>query len=155
MYCVTFAESEPYCHSILFVCLDVCRSFRNLQPTTSDRSQPNLVGRYVLLSSDPCKFFWIPYLPYFRCQREKYTKFPLFPSERDASCHMTCLICSQYMAAEYSVSPHACILHKFTNHVIKLQTFCACYLWPLLDPPLQTALRYVMDSCFVDDVTFS
>jgi len=24
--CVTFAESEPYCHSILFVCLDVCRS---------------------------------------------------------------------------------------------------------------------------------
>jgi len=22
-YCVTFAESEPYCHSILFVCLSV------------------------------------------------------------------------------------------------------------------------------------
>ena len=44
--CVTFAESEPYCHSILFVCLDVCRSFRDL-PTTIDRSQPNLVGRYI------------------------------------------------------------------------------------------------------------
>jgi len=33
-FCVTFAESEPYCHSILFVCLDVCldvcRSFRDL-----------------------------------------------------------------------------------------------------------------------------
>ena len=46
-YCVTFAESETYCHSILFVCLDVCRSFRDLQPTTIDRSQPNLVGRYI------------------------------------------------------------------------------------------------------------
>jgi len=34
--CVTFAESEPYCHSILFVCLDVCRSFHDLQPTTID-----------------------------------------------------------------------------------------------------------------------
>jgi len=45
--CVTFAESEPYCHSILFVCLDVCRSFRDLQPTMIDRSQPNLVGRYI------------------------------------------------------------------------------------------------------------
>ena len=32
---------------ILFVCLDVCRSFRDLQPTTIDRSQPNLVGRYI------------------------------------------------------------------------------------------------------------
>jgi len=48
-YCVTFAESEPYCHSILFVCLDVCRSFSDLQPTTIDRSQPNLVGRYILV----------------------------------------------------------------------------------------------------------
>ena len=45
--CVTFAESEPYCHSILFVSLDVCQSFRDLQPTTIDRSQPNLVGRYI------------------------------------------------------------------------------------------------------------
>ena len=29
------------------VCPDVCRSFRDLQPTTIDRSQPNLVGRYI------------------------------------------------------------------------------------------------------------
>jgi len=27
------------------------------------------------LSSDPCKPFWIPYLPYFWCQRGKYAKF--------------------------------------------------------------------------------
>jgi len=46
-YCITFAESKPYCHSILFVCLDVCRSFRDLQPTTIDQSQPNFVDRYI------------------------------------------------------------------------------------------------------------
>ena len=28
-------------------CLSVCRSFRDLQPTTIDRSQPKLVGRYI------------------------------------------------------------------------------------------------------------
>ena len=72
-YYVTFAESEPYCHSIVFVCLDVCQSFRDLQPTTIDRSQPNFV-RGIYLSSDPCKPVWIPCLPYFRCQREKYAR---------------------------------------------------------------------------------
>ena len=75
------------------VCLDVCRSFYDLQPTTIDRSQPNLY-----LSSDPCKPFWIPYLPYFGCQREKYAKFRLFNAfschcKRDASCHLTCYCC--------------------------------------------------------------
>jgi len=52
--------SEPYCHSIMFVCLSVCRSFRDVQPTTIDRSQPNLVGILPLmnLSSDPCKPFY-------------------------------------------------------------------------------------------------
>ena len=54
--------------------MDVCRSFHDLQPTTIDRSQPNLVGR----SSDPCKPFWIPYLPYFRCQRENMENFAYF-----------------------------------------------------------------------------
>jgi len=44
------------------VCLDVYRSFHDLQPTTIDRSQA-------------CKPYWIPYLPYFRCQMEKYGKF--------------------------------------------------------------------------------
>ena len=41
---VRIAESEPYCHSILFVCLSVCRSFGDLQPTTIDRSQPPVLG---------------------------------------------------------------------------------------------------------------
>ena len=47
-YCITFADVSliviPFC---LSVCLDVCRSFRDLQPTTIDRSQPNLVGKYI------------------------------------------------------------------------------------------------------------
>jgi len=43
--CVTFAEWALL--SFHSVCLDVCRSFRNLQPTTIDRSQPNLVGGYL------------------------------------------------------------------------------------------------------------
>ena len=47
------AESGPYCCSRMFVCLYVCRpmyvrrSFLDLQPTTIDRSQPNLVCRYI------------------------------------------------------------------------------------------------------------
>jgi len=67
---VRIAESEPYCHFGMFVashsqrvslivipfCLCVCRSLRDLQPATIDRSEPNLVSR----SSDPCKPFWIP-----------------------------------------------------------------------------------------------
>jgi len=45
--CVTFAQSEPYCHSILFVCLSVIP--RPTAYTTIDRSQPHLVGRYILV----------------------------------------------------------------------------------------------------------
>jgi len=102
MYCVTFAESGPYCHSILFVCLSVWMSVSHSAtyslPRLIDHNQICLAGIY--LSSDPCKPFWIPYLPYFWCQMEKYAKFRLFPTaafyayschcERDALCHMTC-----------------------------------------------------------------
>ena len=81
-YCVTFAEVSLIVISFcLSVSLDVCRSFHDLQPTTIDRSQSNLVGRYIPVLG-PCKPFWIPYLPYFRCQREKYAKFHLFPTCR-------------------------------------------------------------------------
>jgi len=92
----------PFC---LSVCLDVCQSFRDLQPTMIDRDHNQIWSAGIYLSSDSCKPFWIPYLPYFRCQREKYAKFRQFPRrrqwngspnayschwERDASCHMTC-----------------------------------------------------------------
>jgi len=45
-YCVTFASQKVSLIVIPF-CLSVCRSFRDLQPTTIDRSQPNLVSRYI------------------------------------------------------------------------------------------------------------
>jgi len=57
----------PFC---LSVCLDVCWSFRDLQPTTITTK----FGQQVSL--DLCKLFWIPY----PCQREKYAKFRLFPT---------------------------------------------------------------------------
>ena len=68
--CVTFAESEPYCHSGMFVCLSVGHSATYSLPRLIDHNQIWSAGIY--LSSDPCKPFWIPYLPYFWCQREKY-----------------------------------------------------------------------------------
>jgi len=69
-------ECDASCSYGLFVCL----SFRDLQPTTIDRSQPNLV------CMDPCKPFWIPCLPYSQCLMEKYGKFCLFPTLN--GCHL-------------------------------------------------------------------
>jgi len=72
--CVTFAESEPYCRSILFF-LSVGHSATYNLPRLIDHNQLWSAGIY--LSSDPCKPFWIPCLPHFRCQREKYATFRL------------------------------------------------------------------------------
>jgi len=69
-YCVTFAESEPYCHSILFVWMSVSHSATYSLPRLIYHNQ--IWSACICLSSDLCKPFWIPYLPYFRCQREKY-----------------------------------------------------------------------------------
>jgi len=59
---VAFEKVTHRAHTAcLYVCLSVCRSFRDLQPITIDRSQPNLVGRYIrYLSSHAYKPFWIP-----------------------------------------------------------------------------------------------
>jgi len=54
-FCVTFAESEPYCHSILFVCLSVGHSATYSLPRLIDHNHIWLAGIY--LSSDPCKPF--------------------------------------------------------------------------------------------------
>jgi len=85
----------PFC---LSVCLDVCRSFRDLQPTTIDRSQPNLVG---LFGSPISHTFGatgknIPNVAYF--QRQPFNAYSCH-CERDASCHMTCTVysCSFFM----------------------------------------------------------
>ena len=82
----------------LSVCLSVCLSLASRSQRVSlivipfclsvwmsvghstTYSLPRLIDHnQIWLSSDPCKPFWIPYLPYFRCQREKYAKFRLFP----------------------------------------------------------------------------
>jgi len=39
VYCVTYAESEPYCHSILFVCLSVGHSTTYSLPRLIDHNQ--------------------------------------------------------------------------------------------------------------------
>jgi len=75
---VRIAESEPYCHSILFICPSVGHSVTYSLPQLIDHNQILSAGIY--LSLDPCKPFWIPCLPYFGCQREKYAKFRLFPT---------------------------------------------------------------------------
>jgi len=55
---VRIAESEPYCHSILFVCLSVGHSATYSLPRLTDHNHIWSAGIY--LSSDPCKPFWIP-----------------------------------------------------------------------------------------------
>jgi len=62
--CVTFAESEPYCHSILFVCLSVWMSVGHSAtyslPRLIDHNQIWSAGIGLYLSSNPCQPFWIP-----------------------------------------------------------------------------------------------
>jgi len=75
------------------VCLSVCRSFRDLQPTTIDWSQPMnqiwLAGIY--LYSDPCKPFPILWVPEGKiCKISPISNAYSCHCERDASCHMTC-----------------------------------------------------------------
>jgi len=67
----------------LIVCLSVCRSFRDLQPTTIDRSQPNLVGPRTRVS-----LFGSP-ISHTLGARGKICAYSCH-CERDASCHMTC-----------------------------------------------------------------
>jgi len=58
------------------VCLSVGHSATYSLPRLIDHSQIWSAGIY--LSSDPCKPFWIPYLPYFGCQRENMQNFAYF-----------------------------------------------------------------------------
>jgi len=90
----------PFC---LSVCLDVCRSFRDLQPTTIDRSQPNLVGRSCPRTR--VSLFGSPIFHTFGARGKNMQNFAYFQHvdsgyychyERDASCHMTCTVTLQY-----------------------------------------------------------
>jgi len=99
--CVTFAGSEPYCHSILFVSMSVGHSTTYSLPRLIDHNQVWSAGIY--LSSDPCKPFWIPISHTFGVRGKNMQNFAYFQQqpfityschcERDASCHMTCNSC--------------------------------------------------------------
>jgi len=78
-YCVTFASQRvslnviPFC---LSAWMSVGHSATYSLPRLIDHNQIWWAGIY--LSSDPRKPFWIPYLPYFGCQRENMQNFAYF-----------------------------------------------------------------------------
>ena len=74
----------PFC---LSVWMSVDHSATYSLPRLIDHNQIWSAGIYV--SSDPCKPFWIPCLPYSGCQREKYAKFRLFPTRILATANVT------------------------------------------------------------------
>jgi len=139
-YCVTFAESEPYCHSILFVCLSGCLSVIRRPTAYHDWS----ITIHNQIWSDPCKPFWIPCLPYFRCQRENVQNFAYFQRqpfnvyschcERDASCHMTCcVLITPLTIVGYTI-------HYCWSTVVVLSTLCDCHSVVPLSEPLRHRL---------------
>jgi len=83
--CHAFASrSQRVSLIVIPFCLSVWMSVGH----SATYSLPRLIDHYqiwsagIYLSSDPCKPFCLPYLPYYRCQREKYAKFRLFPTCR-------------------------------------------------------------------------
>jgi len=79
---VRITESEPYCHSILFVCLSVGHSATYSLPRLIDQNQiwSARVRGQVYTCPRTCVSLFGSRLPYFGCQREKYAKFRLFPT---------------------------------------------------------------------------
>jgi len=75
-FCVKFAESEPYCHSILFVCLSVGHSATYSLPRLIYHNQIWSAGIY--LSSDPCQLFLDPYLHTFGARGKNMQNFAYF-----------------------------------------------------------------------------
>ena len=119
------------------VCLSVSHSATYSLPRLISHNQICSAGIY--LSLDPCKPFWIPYLPYFRCQRENMQNFAYLESnayschcERDASCHMTCLF--------YSSS--VCLCHISVSISTKVG-------------PLKSHVRVVWTVLYGDNGTFT
>ena len=75
----------PGCLSVcMYVCMSVGHSSTYSLPRLIDHNQIWYAGTY--LSSQVCKPFWIPCLPYSRFQMEKYGKFRLFPTLN--RCHL-------------------------------------------------------------------
>jgi len=91
----------PFC---LSVWMSVGHSATYSLPRLIDHNQIWSAGIY--LSSDPCKPFWIPYLPYFRCQRENMQNL--------ATVHVThraiWLVFRRMLRCEIRVSPKMRVL---------------------------------------------
>jgi len=96
---VRIAESEPYCHSILFVCLSVGHSATYSLPRLIDHNQIWSAGTCgprtrVSLFGSPVSHTLgargknVQNFAYF--QRQPFNAYSCH-CERDASCHMTCL----------------------------------------------------------------
>ena len=90
-YCCVMFASQRVSLIVIPFCLSVCLS---VIPTAyHDWSIRTKFGRQVCyrmyLSSDPCKPFWIPCLPYSGCRREKYAKFRLFQMRILATANVT------------------------------------------------------------------
>ena len=107
-----------------------------------------------LIDHNPCKPFWVPYLPYFRCQRENMQNFPYFQRqpfnayschcERDVSRHMTCFCLSLCLSV---------CSHNFKTTQPNFNNHFACCLRAWLRPPLATLRCHVLPvlwitSCF-------
>jgi len=76
----------PFC---LSVWMSVGHSATYSLPRLIDHNQIWSAGIY--LSSDPCKPFSIPYLPYFRCQREKYARILATANVMHSAIWLVCL----------------------------------------------------------------
>jgi len=86
--CVTFAESEPYCHSILSVCLSVWMSVGH----SATYSLPRLIDHNQIWTR--VSLFGYPIFHTFGLPEEKICAYSCH-CERDASFHMTCLLISR------------------------------------------------------------
>ena len=98
-YCVTFAESEPYCHSILFVCLSGCLSVIPRPTVYHDWSITTKFGRQVYTCPRTrVSLFGSPISNTFGAREKNMQNFARFQRqpfnayschcERDASCHI-------------------------------------------------------------------
>ena len=89
---VRIAESEPYCHSILFVCLSVGHSATYSLPRLIDHNQIWSAG--VSLFGSPVPILWVPEGKI--CKISPISNAYSCHCERDASCHMTCSTDSEF-----------------------------------------------------------
>ena len=145
LYCVTFAESEPYCHSILFVCLSRCLSVI-LRPTAyHDWSITTKFGRQVYTCPRTRVSFFGSHISHTFAARGKnmqnlayFQRQPINAyschCERDASCHMTCASNLSFFLICFIMSLESafCLIFKslFTDLHVPLPALVA-YCLPL------------------------